>query len=139
VDDLLKPGKIKTQLSYADADVIVSPHTYQFVSGKKVTSAWEPDDIWSALLAGHLGSTSTMLWRKSALLEVGGWNESYDRNQEYELLFRLMKARFSVACCPDNLTLVRERQRAPLQKRQEPSPGLGFNLREEIWSYSQQS
>jgi hypothetical protein len=138
VDDLLKPGKIKTQLSYADADVIVSPHTYQFVSGKKVTSAWEPDDIWSALLAGHLGSTSTMLWRKSALLEVGGWNESYYRNQEYELLFRLMKARFSVACCPDNLTLVRERRKGSITKTTRSQPWFGINLREEIWSYLQQ-
>jgi glycosyltransferase involved in cell wall biosynthesis len=138
VDDLLLPGKIKRQLAYDDADVIASPHTYQFVSGKKVSSAWEPDDVWSALLAGHLGSTSSMLWRRSALLAVGGWNESYFRNQEYELLFRLLKTGFKVACCPDHLTLVRERRKGSITKTTRHQPWFGINLREEIWSYFQQ-
>ena len=138
VDDLLQPGKIKRQLACDDADVIVSPHTYQFVSGKKASSAWEPDDIWSALLAGHLGSTSSMLWRRTALLEVGGWNENYSRNQEYELLFRLLKAGFKVACCPDNLTLVRERHKGSITKTTRHMPWFGIQLREDIWSYLDQ-
>lgn len=138
VDDLLVEHKIKKQLAQDDADVVVSPHTYQFVSGKKIASAWEPDDIWSALLAGHLGSTSSMLWRRSALLEMGGWNENYDRNQEYELLFRLLKAGYKVACCSDNLTLVRERRHGSITKTTRHKPWFGINLREDIWSYLHQ-
>jgi glycosyltransferase involved in cell wall biosynthesis len=138
VDDLLLDQKIKHQLSYEDADVIVSPHTYQFVSGKKTTSAWEPDDIWSALIAGHLGSTSSMLWRRSALLEVGGWNVSYVRNQEYELLFRLLQAGYKIACCPDNLTLVRERRHGSITKTTRLQPWFGIHLREDIWAYLHQ-
>jgi len=138
VDDLLLPGKIKNQLDFDNADFIVSPHTYQFVSGKKVASAWEPDDVWSALIAGHLGSTSSMLWRRSALVEMGGWNENYDRNQEYELLFRLMKTGYKVACCSDNLTLVRERRQGSITKTTRLKPWFGINLREDIWSYLNQ-
>jgi len=138
VDDLLLEQKIKKQLAYEEADVVVSPHTYQFLSGKKVSSAWEPDDIWSALIAGHLGSTSSMLWRKNALLEVGGWNESYYRNQEYELLFRLLKTGFKVACCPDNLTLVRERRKGSITKMTRNRPWAGIQLRQDIWSYLDQ-
>ena len=138
VDDLLLDHKIKNQLTYGEADVVVSPHTYQFLSGKKVSSAWEPDDIWAALIAGHLGSTSSMLWRRSALVEMGGWNENYDRNQEYELLFRLMKAGYKVACCSDNLTLVRERRHGSITKTTRLKPWFGINLREDIWSYLNQ-
>lgn len=138
VDDLLRQQKIKKQIAYDNADVVVSPHTYQFVSGRKATSAWEPDDTWSALIAGHLGSTSSMLWRRSALLEVGGWNESFYRNQEYELLFRMLKNGQRVVCCNDNLTLVRERAKGSITKSTRYKPWAGINLRENIWSYLQQ-
>ncbi len=138
VDDLLLENKLKKQSAFDDADVVVSPHTYQFISGKKVSSAWEPDDIWSALLAGHLGSTSSMLWRRSALLEAGGWNESFYRNQEYELLFRMLKSGHQVVCCSDNLTLVRERREGSITKTTRHKPWAGITLRQDIWTYLQQ-
>jgi len=138
VDDLLLPQKIKRQLANDKADVVVSPHTYQFVSGRKAASAWEPDDTWAALIAGHLGSTSSMLWRRSALLEVGGWNESFYRNQEYELLFRMLKNGQNVVCCDDYLTLVRERAQGSITKSTRYKPWAGIHLREDIWSYLQQ-
>ena len=134
VDDILLTGKIKRQLAFDIADVIVSPHTYQLLSGKKAASAWEPDDIWSALLAGHLGSTSSMLWRRSALLEARGWNESFYRSQEYELIFRLLKAGNRIACCDDNLTLVRQR-RGSITNTTRYKPWAGITLRESIWTY----
>ena len=138
VDDILLPGKIKGQLAFENADVIVSPHTYQFLSGRKAASAWEPDDTWSALLAGHLGSTSSMLWRRSALLEARGWNESFYRSQEYELIFRLLKAGNRIACCSDNLTLVRERRQGSITKTTRYKPWAGITLRENIWAYLNQ-
>jgi glycosyltransferase involved in cell wall biosynthesis len=138
VDDLLLPQKIKKQLAYDKADVVVSPHTYQFVSGKKAVSAWEPDDIWSGLIAGHLGSTSSMLWHRNALLEVGGWNENYYRNQEYELLFRMIKAGQRIVCCDNNLTIVRERIQGSITQSTRYKPWAGIELRKNIWSYLQQ-
>jgi len=138
VDDILMDQKIKKQLIHADADVIVSPHTYQFVSGKKATSSWEPDDSWSALLSSCLGNTSSTLWRRSALLEVGGWNESFYRHQEYELLFRMLKAGKQMAFSPENLTLVRERAQGSITKTTRHKPWAGIHLREEIWSYLNQ-
>ena len=50
VDDLLLKNKIKTQLQYPQADIVVSPHTFTFLNGKKIPSAWAPEDVWSALL-----------------------------------------------------------------------------------------
>lgn len=138
VDDLLLPQKIQKQLANDNADVVLSPHIYQFVSGKKAASTWEPGDIWASLIAGHLGSTSSMLWRRSALLEVGGWNESFYRNQEYELLFRMLKAGQRILCCDDNLTLVREREQGSITKSTRYQPWAGIQLRENIWNYLQQ-
>jgi len=135
VDDLLLTNKIKTQLKYHQADMIVSPHVYGFLSGKKVPSAWAPEDFWAALLSSQLGSTSSMLWRKSALEKVGGWNTEYYSNQEYELMFRMLKAGFQIQGCADNLTLVRERISGSITKNTKHKPTIGIVLREEIWNY----
>jgi glycosyltransferase involved in cell wall biosynthesis len=135
VDDLLQDHKIARQLALTDADVVLSPHRYQFVSGKKIDSSWSPEDIWAGLLGGHLGSTSSWLWKRQALLEVNGWNESFYKNQEYELLFRLMKAGSHIACCPDHLTIVRERRQGSITKATRHRPWAGITLRRNIWNY----
>ena len=36
--------------------------------------------------------TGGCLWRKESLLKIGGWNESFTCNQEYELYFRAFKS-----------------------------------------------
>lgn len=135
VDDILLPDKIKHQMVQADADVVVSPHVFAFLNGKKVPSAWAPKDIWSALLASELGSTSSMLWKKNTLLQLGGWNTAYYSNQEYELLFRILKAGYSVAAEDTILTMVRERASGSITKTTRHRPLAGIQLREEIWQY----
>ncbi|HSF88105.1 MAG TPA: glycosyltransferase family A protein [Saprospiraceae bacterium] len=135
VDDLLLANKIKTQLQYPQADVVVSPHIYIFLNGKQTPSAWAPEDIWSALLSSQLGSTSSMLWRKNALEKTGGWNATYESNQEYELIFRMLKAGFKIQACAENLTIVRERMSGSITKSTKRKPNIGIELREEIWKY----
>src|SRR5690606_22624841 len=53
-------------------------------------------DIWIGLLeprseifCSKLGITSSNLWRKSAVVDVGGWDESLTSAQEYDLMFRI--------------------------------------------------
>src|SRR5690242_6230956 len=89
VDDLLLRDKIHHQVAHTDADVVVSPHTYLYLNGKKENSKWLPEDTWSGLLNSGLGSTSSMLWKRQVLLDVDGWNAAYHSHQEYELLFRI--------------------------------------------------
>lgn len=139
VDDLLLTSKIKTQLNFPEAAIMVSPHTYHFISGKVVPSAWSPADIWAGLLASEIGSTSSMLWRKDAVQKVGGWNEAYYSNQEYELIFRILQAGYIVKCDAENLTIVRERPSGSITKTTRHKPRAGIQLREHIWSFLSQN
>src|SRR4029079_17979064 len=92
VDDLLLPGKIHHQMVDPNADAVVSPHTYLYLDGKRENSKWLPEDVWCGLLNSGLGSTSSMLCKRQAVMEVGGWNVEYHSHQEYELLFRMAES-----------------------------------------------
>lgn len=52
---------------------------------------------WENLIKSKLGKTSSILWKKQTLLEVGGWNEYSTSSQEYELMFRLLQKGINIA------------------------------------------
>lgn len=136
VDDLLHPQKIHHQLMVPDADIIVSPHVYVYLSGKKENSKWLPQDIWIGLLNSGLGSTSSMLWKRQALLDVGGWNTSYQSHQEYELLFRLIAAGKKIIPNDHCETVVRQRVRGSITATSRPvRVKEGIRVREMMWNY----
>ena len=136
VDDLLLSEKIKAQTEMDHADVVVSPHRYRFLSGKEQRSKWLDQDIWEGLLNSGLGSTSSMLWKRSALIEVNGWNPGYSSHQEYELLFRMMQARKSIVPVGQAATIVRQRREGSITHSSAPVRAIeGIRLREAIWHY----
>jgi glycosyltransferase involved in cell wall biosynthesis len=135
VDDLLLPGKIRKQIECGEADIIASPHTYLFLSQKKVPSAWEPHDIWAGLLSSRLGSTSSMLWSRNALTKAGGWNPEYLYSQEYELMFRILQQGGTIRTCDEHLTIVRERPSGSISKSPANHPITGIKLRKQVWAY----
>lgn len=136
VDDLLLPTKIKVQLAFPDADVIVSPHLFQWLNGKQKKSKWESNDVWAGLVNGYLGSTSSMLWRREPVLEVNGWNADYQSHQEYELLFRLLQKGKKLQQVDSAETVVRERKSGSITKETQSTRGVeGVNLRELMWMH----
>ncbi len=136
VDDLLQPDKIFHQLSHAKGDVIVSPHTYLFLNGRKENSKWLPDDIWCGLLNSGLGSTSSMLWKREALIEVEGWNTAYQSHQEYELLFRLATRGNRIVCDDHCETIVRQRKSGSITSTTKTVRiREGIELRETMWNH----
>lgn len=136
VDDLLLPEKIAHQLSSGNGHVFVSPHIYQYISGKKIKSAWQPDDLWSGILGGHVGSTSSMLWQRKMLVEIGGWNIDYQSHQEYELLFRAASKGYKIIPSDHADTIVRERKSGSItQMTKSTRAEQGIELRKEIWDY----
>lgn len=137
VDDLLLPDKIATQIKYSDADVIVSPITYRYISGKEKRSASNPSDTWYSLLASEMGSTSSMLWRRTILQQVGGWNPEFASVQEYELLFRILKEKGRITFDDNYLTVVRQRRSGSITTSRLNHPMTGIRLREDIWKYLQ--
>ncbi len=136
VDDLLLPDKIKTQTEMTHADVVVSPHRYRFLSGKEQESKWLDRDIWEGLLNSGLGSTSSMLWKRAALIEVNGWNPGYSSHQEYELLFRMMQAGNSIVPVNHTGTIVRQRKEGSITQTSAPVRAIeGIRLREAMWHH----
>jgi glycosyltransferase involved in cell wall biosynthesis len=97
-DDYLLPNKISNQIALLEnipqADVFYSP--VLVVCGN---SPPEPDapiidgDLFANFFRWDYFSTTGLLLKRVALLDVGGWNESQNVCQEHELTLRLMMAK----------------------------------------------
>lgn len=114
-DDELLPEKLNDQIAVAgssSADVIVGIcYMYKTIKSKTSIKIRDIDtDVWKGLLTSKLGITSANLWRKQALLAVGGWNEIRTSSQEYDLLFRILKNNDKVSFNMSPLTIVHVRE-----------------------------
>ncbi|WDE01638.1 glycosyltransferase family 2 protein [Thalassomonas actiniarum] len=98
-DDLLLENKLCRQggiLTQNNADFIAGAYQYQNLGGD--CSMHYPDnDHWHGLIASKLGRTSANLFRKSALVALGGWSVRQKSSQEYELMYRLLKNNHKLA------------------------------------------
>ena len=136
VDDLIIPGKIANQLSQAKRSAIVSPHIFRMINGSTQFSKWIPEDIWCGMLNSGLGSTSSMLWHRESIIQIGGWSTTYQSHQEYELLFRLAAAGHHIECVGLRETIVRERLSGSITLQSQPVRAKeGIQLRESIWQH----
>ncbi len=96
-DDELMPLKLESQIRLAyetDADVIIGSRILRHdVSGKIKDHIKHPNqNTWEGLINSDLGITSSNLWRKASIENVGGWDSHLSSSQEYDLLFRLLKS-----------------------------------------------
>jgi glycosyltransferase involved in cell wall biosynthesis len=99
-DDYLLPSKISAQLADIDTDPDID------VIYGRVTVEWHgqagpqaalldippPHDPWAQLALWHLPQTGAPLFRRQALLDVGGWRAEQPCCQEHELYLRLLMA-----------------------------------------------
>ena len=99
-DDYLLPQKIERQLGELQAadhvDVAYSPVVFRFEqptapAREELFVIPEPHDPWILLIQWMLPQTGGPLWRRSALLDVGGWNADQKCCQEHELYFRMLR------------------------------------------------
>jgi glycosyltransferase involved in cell wall biosynthesis len=96
-DDVLLPQKLESQLSMAcsEPDVNVVIGSYQEVDAnlkyiRTLTEAACPD-VYIAIMLSRAGRTSSQLYRRSAVIQAGGWNTSRKSSQEYDLLYRVAR------------------------------------------------
>jgi glycosyltransferase involved in cell wall biosynthesis len=96
-DDILHPQKLESQLSLAcselDVDIVIG--SYQEVDSdlkyiRTLTEAASPD-IYIAIMLSRAGRTSSHLYRRSAVVQAGGWNTTRKSSQEYDLLYRVAR------------------------------------------------
>ncbi len=97
-DDEWLPKKLEKQvklLNFLSKDFCgVYCGTARYKDGKqiKIQNPIHEGDIFEELLyENYIGSTSSVLVRKSALMEVGGFNEELPASQDLELYLRLAK------------------------------------------------
>jgi len=97
-DDYLLPDKVTQQVDFVvqhpKVDVVIGPTTMEFWSEEDVRrqpiAIPEPHDYWTMLASWKLPQTGAPLWRKSAILDVGGWKRDQPCCQEHELYLRLL-------------------------------------------------
>lgn len=111
-DDLLLPQKLEYQMGFTGPHFgfVAGAATERSVDGTE-TSRPVMQDVWKGLFTGggYLGYTSSNLWSASALHAVGGWDTSLSRNQEYDLMFRVLSEGYQGAVAPEVHTIKQER------------------------------
>ena len=107
-DDYLMPDKIERQVAFlssghADVDIVYGPvtmeHWSEAGSERSELPIPEPHDEWILLARWFLPQTGAPLWRKSALVDIGGWKADQPCCQEHELYLRLLMAGKRFAYC----------------------------------------
>ncbi len=109
-DDYLLPDKIERQLDFLaahpDTDIVFGPVTMEHFdekdSRRELLPIPEPRDPWILLARWFLPQTGAVLWRKQAIVDVGGWKEDQPCCQEHELYLRLLIAGKRFAYCEHN-------------------------------------
>jgi len=99
-DDCLLPDKVLSQMTCfeanPDVDVLYGPvimeHWSPSASRREVLLIPEPHDPWILLARWYLPQTGAALWRKQAIVDVGGWKPDQPCCQEHELYVRLLMA-----------------------------------------------
>lgn len=139
-DDILDSDKIEHQVKLIqDAGMTIDLVAAAYRKGEtpEQSDVREPgcrSDI--ANLAGSsLGRTSSNLWRASAVRSVGGWNESWDSSQEYELMFRLLKNGSKICYDRSPKTWMRKRGESITGKKNLNVPRRILDLRLKILNY----
>lgn len=99
-DDYLLPNKVTDQMalvpSYPGVDIFMGLETMEHWAERDsrhvLLEPPPPHDPWILLAHWYLPQTGGPLWRRSALIDVGGWNPTQRSCQEYELYLRLLMA-----------------------------------------------
>lgn len=96
-DDELLPLKMELQYEMAQltkADVVIGNHVLIYTVDSKIKRHIKHADPnpWEGLIASNLGITSSILWKRDTLQEIGGWDVALTSSQEYNLIFSLLKA-----------------------------------------------
>jgi hypothetical protein len=99
-DDYLLPSKVERQVEFLaahpSADVIFGPVLMEYwsetASRREELPIPTPHDPWVLLARWYLPQTGASLWRRQAIVDVGGWKVDQPCCQEHELYLRLLKA-----------------------------------------------
>jgi len=105
-DDFLLPEKIARQLAAAtsETDAVYSRVLIQTHLDEDSTESCESDlavdgGVLEQWIRWQLAQTGAVLWRKDALVRIGGWNEQYQCCQDNELTMRAIQHGLNLQYC----------------------------------------
>lgn len=113
-DDELAPDSIEQKLRFAtEADAIYGSTKIATYEGDREVQAQgigagDYDDAWSAFFSWQFPNTSAFCFRRAAVLDVGGWNESLKNCTDYELYFRLLDHGYRFKAAPGAWSMYRQ-------------------------------
>jgi glycosyltransferase involved in cell wall biosynthesis len=112
-DDELAPDAVERKLEVsAAADAIFGTLSLQFYRGTELLRAEPveardyPDPIAAAFLWKY-PNTSAFMFRRSAVIDAGGWNESIRSCTDYDLHFRLLLSGRRLVAAPRSVSVYR--------------------------------
>jgi glycosyltransferase involved in cell wall biosynthesis len=92
-DDEFLPTKLEKQVNYlrqhSEFDAV---YTGRYQNGKIFSGDFIGDLSEHILLETFTPMTSTLMFKKSALMDINGFNEGFRRHQDYEMLLRFFKS-----------------------------------------------
>lgn len=139
-DDEIAPGKLEHQMGLlerlnVEASLVVGGSRRVYLDG--FTRAFSPHarDAWIGLIKTDLGNTCANLWRRQAVIDAGGWDESRRSSQEYDLMFRMLINEARVILDPDVLTTIYQRAGSISNSRQGENWQRYIDLRSQIQDY----
>lgn len=115
-DDYLLPDKVAKQVEFLAAhpatDVVFGPVTMEHCSEsgtrRELLAIPEPHDLWVLLARWYLPQTGAPLWRKQAIVDVGGWKSDQPCCQEHDLYLRLLMAGKCFGYCANSGAIYRQ-------------------------------
>jgi glycosyltransferase involved in cell wall biosynthesis len=91
-DDYYLPEKIEKEVSFLEHnETYGAVYCGRFQDGKYITPKLEGDLSKEILLLTFTPTTPTLMFRKQILLDLNGFNESFKRHQDFELLLRFFE------------------------------------------------
>ena len=108
-DDLLLPNKIADQIKlHPNADVICAGAIRRSIDRPDYSNIPE-NNIPLSLIRGTAGNTCSNLFSTASIQSIHGWDETLKSSQEYDLMFRLWKARASFSVDSVPRAIIRQR------------------------------
>ena len=107
-DDILLPEKIEHQIKHITSGI-------SFIAAASFAQAGDirheikvniNNSIWENLAKVNLGITSSNLFSRKYITEVNGWDECLRSSQEYDLMFRMLKANPNIKYDTEPLTII---------------------------------
>lgn len=91
---------------YGSTDITTYHGNLQVKSEKLL--AQDYSDPWSAAFSWKFPNTSAFAFKRSAVLDAGGWNESIKNCTDYDLYFRLLLKQYKFKAAPDAWSTYRQ-------------------------------